>query len=77
MPQVSAGFTTGQDIPPTAAVDLVLFLASAGIEEASLVHPGQSCIELQRFSLPRNQPGPELAQHGVVEAGAVRSRLKA
>src|SRR5688500_13081784 len=43
-------------------------LASTCLEEAALTHPGQQRFKHELFRLPRDQPGPELAQHGMVEA---------
>jgi hypothetical protein len=43
-------------------------LASTCLEEAALTHPGQQRFKQELFRLPRDPPGPELPQHGVVEA---------
>jgi hypothetical protein len=43
-------------------------LAAAHLEEAAFTYPGQQGVEQQLFGVPRQQPRPELAQHGMVEA---------
>ena len=43
-------------------------LAATSFEEAALAHPSEEGVKQQAFGLSGDEPGPELTQHGVVEA---------
>jgi hypothetical protein len=43
-------------------------LAATHVEEATLAHPSQEGVEPQESGLSGDQPGPALAQPGMVEA---------
>ena len=43
-------------------------LAATHVEEAARAHLSEEGVEQQELSLPGDEPGPELAQHGMVEA---------
>jgi hypothetical protein len=47
----------------------VCALAATHFQEAARTYLGQPRLEAQRFRLSGDQPGPEVAQHRVIEAG--------
>jgi hypothetical protein len=43
-------------------------LSATRLEEAALARPSQEGVEPQEFGLAGDEPGPELTQHGMVDA---------